>query len=155
MWVSDVVEEYLKDNKPVNSKNCVAVNGSTYTKEFQGVIPRIIVDWYEERKSIKKMMLASKDEYEKNPSKALDNEINNLENSQIAIKLLMNSLYGAMGNKYFRYFDQRLAEGITLTGQLAIQWAERAMNKSMQKIVAIAISAGVLLSTISYFLLLL
>ena len=128
------VEEYLKDNKPVNSKNCVAVNGSTYTKEFQGVIPRIIVDWYEERKSIKKMMLASKDEYEKNPSKALDNEINNLENSQIAIKLLMNSLYGAMGNKYFRYFDQRLAEGITLTGQLAIQWAERAMNKSMQNL---------------------
>jgi len=29
------------------------------------------------------------------------------------------------------------------------------MNRSMQKIIAIAISAGVLLSTISYFLLLL
>ena len=52
----------------------------------------------------------------------------------MAIKLLMNSLYGAMGNQYFRYFDMRLAEGITLTGQLIILWAEKAMNQYMNKL---------------------
>tara|TARA_X000001036_G_C20569064_1_gene761838 strand:- start:212 stop:1189 length:978 start_codon:yes stop_codon:yes gene_type:complete len=46
----------------------------------------------------------------------------------------MNSLYGAIGNQYFKYFDLRIAEGITLTGQLAIQWAERAVNVEMNKL---------------------
>ena len=46
----------------------------------------------------------------------------------------MNSLYGALGNQYFKYFDLRLAEGVTLTGQLAIQWAERHMNQAMNKV---------------------
>ena len=46
----------------------------------------------------------------------------------------MNSLYGALGNKYFRYFDQRVAESITLAGQLAIKWAERTVNYEMQQI---------------------
>ena len=52
----------------------------------------------------------------------------------MAIKILMNSLYGALGNQYFKYFDLRLAEGVTLTGQLAIRWAERAMNETMNKV---------------------
>ena len=52
----------------------------------------------------------------------------------MAIKILLNSLYGALGNKYFRYFDMRIAEAITLSGQLAILWAERTMNKEMNNI---------------------
>ena len=51
----------------------------------------------------------------------------------MAIKILLNSLYGALGNQYFKYFDLRLAEGVTLTGQLTIQWAEKAMNKAMNE----------------------
>jgi DNA polymerase elongation subunit (family B) len=39
----------------------------------------------------------------------------------------MNSLYGAIANKYFRYFDILIAEGITLTGQLVINKAEDAI----------------------------
>ena len=52
----------------------------------------------------------------------------------MAIKILINSLYGALGNKYFKYFDVRLAEGVTLTGQLTIQWAEKAMNIIMNEL---------------------
>lgn len=55
-------------------------------------------------------------------------------NNQQAIKILMNSLYGAVANEHFRYFDIRIAEGITLTGQLTIQWAEKAINKYLQKL---------------------
>jgi DNA polymerase elongation subunit (family B) len=47
----------------------------------------------------------------------------------------MNSLYGALGNRYFRYYDLRVAEAITLSGQMAIRWAENAMNDFMNKIV--------------------
>ena len=49
-------------------------------------------------------MLEAQQEYEKKKSKTLENEINTLENQQMSIKILMNSLYGALGNNYFRYF---------------------------------------------------
>ena len=45
----------------------------------------------------------------------------------------MNSLYGAMASPYFRFFDLRMAEGITLTGQLAIQWTANEINKFLNK----------------------
>jgi DNA polymerase elongation subunit (family B) len=38
-----------------------------------------------------------------------------------------------MGNKWFRYFDMRIAEGITLTGQATIKWAEKYLNKFLNK----------------------
>ena len=112
----------------------VAANGSTYRKDVDGVVPNIIVDYYDERRSIKNMMLAAEKQYQKEKTIELEKEINRLHNQQMAIKILMNSLYGAIGNQYFRYFDLRIAEGITLTGQLAIQWAERAVNREMNKI---------------------
>ena len=112
----------------------VAANGSCYSKKSQGVIPKIIVDYYNERSQVKKEMLATQSEYEKNKSADLEKKINQLENRQMAIKILLNSLYGALGNQYFRYFDMDIAEGITLSGQLAIRSAERAVNDAKNKI---------------------
>jgi len=60
---------------------------------------------------------------------AIKAQIADLTNQQMAIKILMNSLYGAYANNYFRYFDHRIAESITLTGQLAIRWAEKSINE--------------------------
>ena len=128
------VDYYLEKTDKVNSKHSVAANGSTYTNEQQGVLPNIIVNYYNERKEVKNEMLAAKQAYEKEPSIKLERQINQLENRQMAIKILLNSLYGAIGNAYFRYFDLRIAEGITLTGQLAIRWAEKAVNAEMNKI---------------------
>lgn len=51
--------------------------------------------------------------------------------AQINRKLLINSLYGAMGNIYSRLYDLRNATAITLYGQLAIQWTARKVNESM------------------------
>jgi DNA polymerase elongation subunit (family B) len=55
---------------------------------------------------------------------------------QHAIKILLNSLYGAMGNQYFRFFDVKNAEAVTTTGQFIIQYIGRGidayLNKKMQ-----------------------
>ena len=112
----------------------VAVNGSMYSKEKRGVLPSIIIDMYNERRDVKAEMLSLKKSYEKNKSPEMLREINRLENIQQSIKIALNSVYGALGNQYFRYFDMRLAEGITLSGQMAIKWAERAMNKALNGI---------------------
>lgn len=127
------VDYYLNDQTTC-STYATAANGCTFNCEKQGIIPKIIVQYYDERKSVKNMMIAAMKKYEVEKTFELEKEINQLENRQMAIKILLNSLYGALGNKYFRYFDMRIAEAITLSGQLAILWAERTMNKEMNNI---------------------
>jgi DNA polymerase elongation subunit (family B) len=111
-----------------------AANETYYRKDFQGVLPKIIEEYYDERVSVKNMMLAAKSEMQKGYTFELDKEINNLENRQMAIKILLNSLYGALANKHFLYFRPSLAEGVTLTGQKAIKWAQKTMNSELRKL---------------------
>lgn len=112
----------------------VAPTGVRFSHDRKGVVPQIITHYYNDRRIIKKQMLDVKQEYENTKNPALKNKISQLDNQQMAIKILMNSLYGALGNRWFRYFDQRVAESITMAGQLAIKWAERAVNGEMQKL---------------------
>ena len=71
---------------------------------------------------------------QKGSTKELEAKVNQLENQQMSIKILMNSLYGALGNAGFRYFDNDVAEAITTSGQLSIRWAEKAINEEMNNL---------------------
>ena len=110
-----------------------AANNSRYRKDFEGIMPKIIVDYYAERKATKKAMLEAQKKYQKSKTKAIEREISQLENKQMAIKILLNSLFGALGNKWYRYFDLRIAEGITLTGQKVIKWCEATINDELNR----------------------
>lgn len=133
--VPDVSVESFLDGRTVNdSEYSLAPTGVRFSHDRKGVIPTIIEQYYADRRIIKDKMLELDREYQKNPSKSLQYKITSLNNQQMAIKILMNSLYGALGNKWFRYFDQRVAESITMAGQLAIKWAERCVNNEMQNI---------------------
>ena len=46
-----------------------------------------------------------------------------------AVKLSLNSIYGAFGNKWFHFFDINIAESITLQVQNAIIYSETVLNK--------------------------
>ena len=118
----------------VSDEFAVCSSGVMFHKDKQGIVPELIVDFYAERTVIKKKMLKAQSAYEKTKDKALESEINQLHNNQMAIKILLNSLYGALANKYFKYFDNALAESVTLTGQTVIQWAEEAINQEMNKL---------------------
>ena len=112
-----------------------AANGVVFRTDDVGILPRIVKDYYVERKVIKKNMLDAKQrQQEEGNSYEIEKEIEHLENQQMSIKILLNSLYGALGNQYFNYFDQRIAEAITYSGQLCILWAERAMNDAMSEV---------------------
>ena len=111
-----------------------AANETYYRKDFQGVLPQIIEEYYDERVSVKQMQIASQKEIQTGYTTQLDKEIVTLENKQLAIKILLNSLYGALANKHFLYFRPALAEGVTLTGQKAIKWAEKTMNNELNKL---------------------
>ena len=128
------VEQMLRKQTDIPAGFALAPSGVKFSKQKEGIIPSVIRQYYSERRVIKKEMLDAQQEYEQTPTKALSNKIATLDNQQMAIKILMNSLYGALGNRWFRYFDQRVAESITLAGQLAIKWAERAVNTEMNKL---------------------
>jgi len=59
-------------------------------------------------------------------------KLSNVNN--MALKVLINSLYGGLGNVNFRYYDVRNAEAITISGQLSIRWIMRKMNEYMNHI---------------------
>ena len=50
------------------------------------------------------------------------------------LKITLNSAFGAMGNQHFRYFDQRIAEAITTSGQLSIKWVEKEINRYLNEV---------------------
>jgi len=128
------VESILENGLKVDEDVCVAPTGVRFRKDKQGVIPEIIANLYAERRITKNEMLKTQQEYHDTENEMLQSKIVQLENEQMAIKILMNSLYGALGNRYFRYFDQGVAEAITAGGRLAIKWAERAVNKGMNEV---------------------
>ena len=125
------VEHMLRGVTDTDPEYALAPSGVRFRRDREGIIPSVIKQYYSERRVIKNQMLEAQQEYEQTPTKTLANKIATMDNQQMAIKILMNSLYGALGNRWFRYFDQRVAESITLAGQLSIKWAERAVNKEM------------------------
>lgn len=54
---------------------------------------------------------------------------NELKNEEQAIKLTMNSIYGAIGNNWFVCFNPDVAESVTLQGQDLIKYSEMILHK--------------------------
>ena len=54
-------------------------------------------------------------------------------NLQWANKILMNSLYGALSTKFFRFYDIDLSLSVTLTGQTVIKTADNFINEFYRK----------------------
>jgi DNA polymerase elongation subunit (family B) len=121
------------DTSDLNGQTLCA-NGTFYTTEFQGFLPKLMEKIYEERSIYKKKMLQAKQEYEKNPSTQLKKDISKYNNIQMARKIQLNSAYGAIGNEHFRYYTLEMAEAITLSGQLSIRWIEQKTNQYLNKL---------------------
>mgnify|MGYP003134203584 CR=1 FL=1 len=128
--IQDVkVDKLLKnDQYEIPQGVCMAATGQCFSNTKKGIIPQLIDKLYGERAGIKTDMLKLK------RGKADDKDIAKLDTKQLALKILMNTLYGALSNEYFRYFDPRIAEGITVTGQYTIRSAEQAVNQYLNKV---------------------
>ena len=113
----------------------ITPNGQFFRTDKQGFLPKMLEEMYEDRKKFKKMMISAKQEYEKetdaNKKYELKKKIARYDNLQLAKKVSLNSAYGAMGSQYFRFYDLRLALGVTSAGQLSIRWIEEKINKYM------------------------
>lgn len=121
-----------------DSSVSIAANGACFSNQKLGIIPEIIDEYYNNRKQIKKQMLAVEQQLEvetdSREKAKLKKEMNQLHNSQMAIKISMNSLYGATANIYFLYYINDMAEAITTSGQLSIRYAQKSVNTYLNKV---------------------
>jgi len=115
-------------------------NGQFFRTDIEGFMPKITRKMFDDRQKYKNEMKTHKKSLEKlHKSKSndrleevkLEALISRFENLQLAKKVCLNSLYGASGSQYFRFFDLRIAIAITTSGQLSIQWVQNRMNSFM------------------------
>jgi DNA polymerase elongation subunit (family B) len=126
--------KYNLDDLQTNDYTMTA-NGYCYTREKQGKFPEIVQKFFDDRQRYKKLMIAAEKEYEITKDSRLKNDISKYNNFQMARKIQLNSLFGAWGNEYFRYYDSRIAEGITMTGQYIIRKVGTALDVYLNKVV--------------------
>lgn len=122
--------EFAKDNDL-----SVAANGSMYRKDGKGFLVELMEYCMDGRKIAKKEMLKLEAEYQQTKDESLIPKIAALNNRQMALKILANSAYGAIGNEGFLYYEMKMAEAITLTGQLSDIHLAQELNKMMNLVV--------------------
>lgn len=114
-------------------------NGQFFRTDKIGFLPEILEGMYLDRKKFKKMMLEAKQELEDETDKSKNYEIKKriakFSNIEKAKKVGLNSAYGALGSQYFRFYDLRMALGVTTAGQLSIRWIEDKVNAYMNRLV--------------------
>ena len=142
----DILEQGVDVNKMLAKKvdltrlkgATLTPNGQFFSTVKQGFLPKMMEEMYTDRKKFKNMMLAAKQEYENETDESkkyeIEKRIAKYNNIQLAKKVSLNSAYGALGSQYFRFYDLRMALGVTTAGQLSIRWIEAKLNEWMNRI---------------------
>jgi DNA polymerase elongation subunit (family B) len=134
------VDKLLKKEVDLSALENVTItpNGQFFRTDIQGFLPKMMEEMYEDRKKFKKMMIQAKKDYEaeKDDSKKyeIEKRIARYNNLQLAKKVSLNSAYGALGSQYFRFYDLRMALGVTTAGQFSIRWIEGKINGYMNSL---------------------
>lgn len=132
--VKDLLDKKQDYTDLLEKNYCMAANGRAFKRDKQGIFPEIVQKLFDDRKTYKKLMLAAQTKYEETKDPIWQKEISKFNNFQMARKIQMNSLFGAMANEYFRFYDDHIAEGITLTGQYIIQKVGKDLDLYLNKI---------------------
>jgi DNA polymerase elongation subunit (family B) len=149
----DVITQAINDELIEHFKNedvAIAANGVFYkrgTKSFYSVMIEELfnnrLEYKKKLKEAKKALsqltvpadtaeLVEREKYAAQKAE-LETQVSIYDLKQHATKIMLNSLYGAMGNQYFRFFDVKNAEAVTTTGQFIIQYIARGIDAYLNK----------------------
>lgn len=147
--VDNLLEKKIRLDKLKENNITLTPNGQFFRTDRKGFLPEMVEKMFKARQDYKKKMISSQKEYElietnlktdkdnleliKEKSR-LNFEISKYNNLQNAMKLCLNSLYGCLGTKFFRFFDVRQAEAITMEGQLSNRWVANKINAYLNEI---------------------
>ena len=129
------VEGFLnKEYDLSETRGAVAANGYSFSRKKQGIFPRLVENMFNERVSTKKKQLEAERMYEKTKDTKYKDDAKRFKLTQEALKIALNSLYGACANNFFLYYSTPIAEGITMTGQWIIQQVAADVDAYLNKI---------------------
>ena len=117
---------YIQDVKRwlVDHNYSVASNGAVYRNDQRGFLPTILEKWFDERVIFK----------DKRDTFAVGSEEYKFYDAmQLTQKVLLNSFYGVLGLKTFRFHDLDNAGAITATGQSIIKFSAKVINNQYTK----------------------
>lgn len=103
------------------NKLAVAANGILYKQDIEGLLPTILMKWFDERARFRKLATES---YEKGNIE----DHNTWDRKQKIQKVLLNSLYGVLLQPAFRFYDKDNGEAVTVTGQQVIKYTTTMIN---------------------------
>lgn len=114
----------------------IASNGAGFVRDTCGMIPELMEHFYGIKTQRSKELTAARKQLAVDPkNKALKVKVENLKSRVSAVKITLNSAYGATANPYFKYFNNRVAEAVTLSGQTLIQTVANELNAEFNRII--------------------
>lgn len=136
---SKELRQYLeKNNLSISS------NGILYTLDKTGLIPSILKKWFAERKEYNALKAKYADEGNRDLQSLYDKK-------QLVTKILLNSFYGVLLLKSFRFYDKDNGEAVTLTGKSVIGWSMKVADNWYSKILGTYNELCIYLDTDSLF----
>ena len=146
--LDDLVHKRVDLSMLQNYNLVMAGNFEFYDRSYVGFMSEIKDELYTGRKVKKKLMLKAQSEVERLKAEAavkgmIDEIVKGISentkldtlnsNLQMALKILLNAGYGAVGNQHFLYYKVENAEAITSSGQLINKWTHVRVNALLNK----------------------
>lgn len=114
-------------------KLTLSANGTLFDSSKPGLIPGVLSRWYKERKELQaeaKNWAKKADEAADAAAKAeAKKQAAFYDQRQLIKKILLNSLYGAIGNPGSRWYDPRVAQSTTLCGRCIVRHMSAKINE--------------------------
>jgi DNA polymerase elongation subunit (family B) len=121
--------EYGYPDSPEIEQFSVAANGTCWDKSVKGIFPLLVEKMYADRqmwntkkKDAKSLLSEAESLDNKEDIAKYTIDVSTFHIRQHSAKIILNSLYGAIGTPYFRWYMVEFAEAITLSGQFTIQY---------------------------------
>ena len=102
----------------------ISAAGTAYNQNHIGVIPSILTTWFDERKEFKKKMWEAGNVGDKTQREYYDR-------MQYIKKIQLNAMYGACGNRFFKFFDTRMPVSVTLSGREVLLHMAKTIAKEL------------------------
>ncbi len=112
----------------------VSANGTVFDLSREGIVPYCLTKWYAQRQEWqgeKKTRKKAQDEAEGDELARLKQEEQYFDMIQMVMKIFLNSTYGALLNRFCRFYDPRLGKSVTLTGRVITKHMCRYASQEM------------------------
>jgi DNA polymerase elongation subunit (family B) len=114
-------------------KLTLSANGTIYDYSKAGLIPGVLTRWFAERKELqaeyRKWAKLADEATDKEQRAEAKRQAAFFDQRQLIKKILLNSLYGAVGNPGSRWYDPRVAQSTTLSGRCIVKHMQGKINE--------------------------